>query len=262
MDQAAEPVVAADPIERDDVRLAFVIGIWALLGWWSLVKCPVGPVLVVVERVVGEDAFELAAAEDEQPVEAFATQGPDPALGVRPGVGCLDRRLDHADALRAKDLVEVTSELAVAVADQVPRPDVLVIKLHEQVPCLLGHPGPVRVRRDPGEMDPPRRKLDEEEDVQPFEEHGVDGEEVGLEDARRVLAEKLRPGRLQPARRGFDPGLLQDPPHGARREFDAEPDQLALDSAVPPARILVSRGEERAPGVSAAVGGRPGCRLG
>jgi hypothetical protein len=32
VDQAAEPVVAADPIERDDVRLAFVIGIRALLG--------------------------------------------------------------------------------------------------------------------------------------------------------------------------------------------------------------------------------------
>ena len=32
VDQAAEPVVTADPIERDDVRLAFVIGIRALLG--------------------------------------------------------------------------------------------------------------------------------------------------------------------------------------------------------------------------------------
>ena len=46
-----------------------------------------GPVLVVVDRVVGQDACELAAAEDEQPVEAFATQGPDLALGVRRAFG-------------------------------------------------------------------------------------------------------------------------------------------------------------------------------
>jgi hypothetical protein len=48
VDQAAEPVVAAEPIERDRLRRAFVVGLWwALLGRRSLAKCPVGSVLVV-----------------------------------------------------------------------------------------------------------------------------------------------------------------------------------------------------------------------
>ena len=101
MDQAADPIVAADPIDRDDVRLAFVVGLWcAFPGRRSLGECSVGPVLVVVERVVGQDVFELSAAEDEQPVEAFAAQTPDPAFGVRPRVGCSHWRLDDADAFR------------------------------------------------------------------------------------------------------------------------------------------------------------------
>ena len=68
MDQAAETVAAADPIERDDLRQAFVISLLrAFLCRRSLGECSVGPVRVVVERVDGQNAFELAAAEDEQP---------------------------------------------------------------------------------------------------------------------------------------------------------------------------------------------------
>jgi len=39
-------------------------------------------------------------------------------------------------------------------------------------------------------------------------------------------------------RRGVDPGLLQDLPHGGGGDLDPEHEQLAVDSAVPPARIL------------------------
>jgi hypothetical protein len=38
----------------------------------------------------------------------------------------------------------------------------------------------------PGEVDAPARKLDEEQDVEALEEHCVDGEEVALDDARRL----------------------------------------------------------------------------
>jgi hypothetical protein len=48
-------------------------------------------------------------------------------------------------------------------------------------------------------------KLDEEEDVETLQEDGVDGEEVALEDARRLPVQKLRPTRLQPPRRRLDP---------------------------------------------------------
>jgi hypothetical protein len=43
------------------------------------------PVFVVVLDVAAEDVFELAAADDQSPVEALAADAADEALGV--GVG-------------------------------------------------------------------------------------------------------------------------------------------------------------------------------
>src|SRR6266511_5941862 len=78
----------------------------------------------------------MPAAEDQQPVEALSTEAPDPALGVRSRPRRSDGRLDHADAFGAEDLVEVAAELAVAVTDQEPRLDALVVEVHEQVARL------------------------------------------------------------------------------------------------------------------------------
>jgi hypothetical protein len=47
-------------------------------------------VLVEMRDVGREDVGEMATAEDENPVEAFAADAPDPALGMRP------RLLAHA----------------------------------------------------------------------------------------------------------------------------------------------------------------------
>src|SRR5919204_3372084 len=78
------------------------------------------------------------------------------------------------------------------------------------------------------------RELDEEQDVEALQEERVDGEEIALEDARRLLAQKLRPTDFLPLRRRLDPFLLEDRPDRAGGELDAEPDQLALDPPVPP----------------------------
>src|SRR6266487_1830604 len=64
--------------------------------------------------------------------------------------------------------------------------------------ALLGHPPAVRVRRDPGEMHATGRELDDEQHVEALQEQRVDGEEVALEDARRLLAQELCPARLKP----------------------------------------------------------------
>jgi len=63
---------------------------------------------------------EMAAAENEEPVEALAAHGPDPAFGVRSRLRCPHGRFDHADAFGAEDLVEFARELAVAVTDKEP----------------------------------------------------------------------------------------------------------------------------------------------
>ena len=73
---------------------------------------------VVVVDVDAQDALELPAAGDQDPVEAVAADGTDPAF--RECV-CLWRAkwgADDLDAFAAENIVEVAAELAVTIVDQ------------------------------------------------------------------------------------------------------------------------------------------------
>ena len=72
--------------------------------------------LVAVLRVHVNDALEVAAAEDQQPVKACAPQACDPALGVRTSPRRPHGRPNHADARGAENLVEAARELRDAAA--------------------------------------------------------------------------------------------------------------------------------------------------
>ena len=72
---------------------------------------------VVMIDVDPEDALELAAAGDQEPVQALAPHRADKALGVGVRLGRLDRRSDDLDALAAEDLIEGPAELRVAIVD-------------------------------------------------------------------------------------------------------------------------------------------------
>jgi hypothetical protein len=78
------------------------------------------------------------------------------------------------------------------------------------------------------------RQLDEEQDVDALQEQRGDGQEVTLEDARRLLREELRPARLQPIRRRLDLRIRADRPDRARRQRDPEPRPARLGSAASP----------------------------
>jgi hypothetical protein len=54
------------------------------------------------------------------------------------------------------------------------------------------------------------RKLQEEQHVDRFEKHRVDGEEVARQNRLRLGGQELLPGRSRSARRGVDAGLVQD----------------------------------------------------
>jgi hypothetical protein len=73
--------------------------------------------LVVVAGVLPGDSFEVPFIQDEQPVEAFGTNGPHPTLRVGIGPRRSDACLDHPDALGAKHLVEGRRELGVPIPD-------------------------------------------------------------------------------------------------------------------------------------------------
>jgi hypothetical protein len=86
--------------------------------------------------------------------------------------------------------------------------------------------------------------LDEEQHIDPLEEHGVHGED-------------RRPGSCGPERSGtvstwartagvpVDAGLVEDLPHGAGRHSVAQADEFSLDATVAPRRVL--RGQALGP---------------
>jgi hypothetical protein len=105
-----------EPIAADDVT--------DLPGWLATPErrrqpeCLVRPRRVVVLDALAQDTFEVALAEDQRPVQAFAPKRPDPALGMGPGAGCSERRADDTHALGAEHGVEGSGELRVAIPDQ------------------------------------------------------------------------------------------------------------------------------------------------
>src|SRR5439155_25249367 len=127
--------------------------------WWSWtlrfrrleLQRTMWPLRVVVIDVDAQHALEVAAIEDQQPVETFRANGSDEALrdGVR-----LRRphgRFHDPDPLTAEDLVEGAAVLAVAVAD--PETNAQVGEVEAKAARLLGHPGSRGDGRAAGEPD-------------------------------------------------------------------------------------------------------------
>src|SRR6266511_1093054 len=199
------------------------------------------PMAVVVVGVGAQDMFELATAEDEQPVEALSTDAADPALGVGVRVRRLDGCADHCDPLSSEDVIEAAAELGVAIVDEEAERLPAVIERHQEVARLLGDPGACWVRGAGDEFDPAALERDEEEHVDPFQPGGLDREEIAGERRRRVLAEEVAPGELISLRRGRQPVADEDRPHRGRRNTDAKTPQLADDPSVAPTRVLASQ---------------------
>ena len=78
------------------------------------------PMGVVVVDVDAEDALELPAAGDQEPVEAVPADRADPAFGERVCLRRPTRRADDLEAFAAEHVVEGAAEQAVTVMDQEP----------------------------------------------------------------------------------------------------------------------------------------------
>jgi hypothetical protein len=102
-----------------------------------------------------EHMLEVAAAEDEDPVEAVSADGADPSLGVGVRVRCLHWGPGHLQALGAEHLVEGVAELRVAMDQEPDR--LLLAELHGEVARLLRRPSAVRVGRAGEVLDPSAR---------------------------------------------------------------------------------------------------------
>jgi hypothetical protein len=105
----------------DSGRLILADDSQSRTGRWGLKRQrPVRAMGVVVRDVDPKGLFEVASANDQQPVQALGADGLHPALGNGVGVGGLDRRTDDLRTDRAPEVIEGPGELAVAVAEQEP----------------------------------------------------------------------------------------------------------------------------------------------
>jgi hypothetical protein len=108
-------------------------------------------------------------------------------------------------------------------------------------------------------MHPPGAVLDEHQDVQSLQQHGVHVEEVDGEDPGGLGVQELPPGRARAARRRIDARGAQDLPDRGLRDRHAEFRQFAVDPAVSHRGFsFASRTTRQA--MLRAVGGRPGAR--
>jgi hypothetical protein len=71
----------------------------------------VRPRAIVVADVDGQDALEVASAEDEHPVQALLAGCPNESLGDRVGPGRTHRRFDHPRPLGSKEGYRPAREL-------------------------------------------------------------------------------------------------------------------------------------------------------
>jgi hypothetical protein len=130
------------------------------------VEHPVRPPAAVLADVDAEDLLELAAADDQQPVEALTAEASNPALDVRVRVRRPEGRPDDPDASAIKDPFERCRELAVAVVDQEPHLEAAIVEFHQQVVRLLQHPSGTWVGRAREVLDAAVANREEDEDVQ------------------------------------------------------------------------------------------------
>jgi hypothetical protein len=93
-------------------------GVVAAAGRAAAAWRSVWPMAVVMLEEDAEHPFEMAAIEDQEPVETLRSDRADEALGNRVRLWRSHWRTDDLDPFASEDDVEVTRELAVAIPDQ------------------------------------------------------------------------------------------------------------------------------------------------
>jgi hypothetical protein len=265
VDQAAEPVPPQNP-DTCSCR-----GWIPAPGGRILMQGPVRPVRIVVIGVLTQDQPQVPFTGNQHPVQALAAGTGDPAFRDRVRPRRPDRSLDDPHADRIEDRVKRRGELRIPVPDQELQAACLAFEVHQQVAGLLGHPRARGVGGDAGQVHAAGAMLDEEQDVQAAQEHGIDVEEVRREDRSGLPGQERPPGLPGPPGCGIDARVLEDLPHHRWRDLVTEAGQLTVDTAVSPGWVAAghlqyqraySLRRARSPGSAARVGPAPPDQVG
>jgi hypothetical protein len=162
--------------------------------WCCVLQGAVGAMGVEVCHVLGQHCLEVAVVDDQHSVEYLVAEGADPSLGDSVGPGCPHRCAQDSDAFAGEHGIEDAGELAVAVLDQEREACQTVVEVHQEIARLLSDPGTGGVGGDAQEVDATGGVLHNEQHIEPVQQHCVDAEEVGGENAVCLGGQELPPG--------------------------------------------------------------------
>jgi hypothetical protein len=183
---------SAEPVVPDDLEVD-ASGVRQGLQRAGLAERPVGPVLVKMSFILGQDSAQVHGVEDEDPAEDLAACAACPALHDRVDPRRLRSSEQHAQAFAPEHLIEHAGELAVPVPDQGSEVSDALTQFTARVPGLPGDPGAGRIGGDPEDPDLAGGVLDDCEAVQAGEGDGVDGKEAAGQDPSGLGPEELPP---------------------------------------------------------------------
>jgi hypothetical protein len=232
MDEPTEHVVASN---ASGGRGPSVRRVW--FERRPLPQRPVRPMPVIVLDEFVDHPAKVTGPDDEQVIQTLSAYRAHPSLRKRIRRRRADRRANDPRAVGLKHRVERVGELRIPIPDHEPHRRLAVLQAGAQLTGLLHHPGRRRMVGHTCQMNPAGADLEEEQDVQPAQEHRIHGEEVPGDDPGGLRPQETPPGLRGPARCRIDPGPSQDQPHRARRDPVSQPNELTLNTPITPTRV-------------------------
>jgi hypothetical protein len=178
----------------------------------------------------------MAFVQNEDPVEALISDGPDEPLGVRIGSRCSPRGAQDPDPLRLEHLVKGGAEPIITVVYQELDRNIAGFPYLGQIAGDLGALGQIGGSVGHStDQDLPGVEIDEEEHMERLQPDRLDREEVAGDDRSGLVPHELTPGVSLgpwPSLRGGDPSDTR------RRDLYAQLLELSLDAPVAPEWVL------------------------
>jgi hypothetical protein len=134
----------------------------------------------------------MVLADDQQLVKDLASQRAYDPLADSVRSGRLWRAGENPDAIRQEHGVEGIGELARSIPDQELDQSRALAEVHQEAAGCLCRPRAVRIRGDAGQVNPAGAVLDDDQRVDAPEQHGVNVDEVGREDAAPATSAPAR----------------------------------------------------------------------
>ena len=157
----------------------------------GLLKGAVRPVGIVEVFVLAQDGHQVSLVPDQGPVQQLTAAAADPPLHDRIHPRRLNGGADNPDASGLEHCVERGGEAGVPVMQHELHPRPGVLRVDQQVPCLLHYPGLDGVLGGAKDPDAAGAVLDDGQDIDLGAVEQVGGEEVQRQDPLRLGPQEL-----------------------------------------------------------------------